>query len=106
MGRPGRCYGCHSRCKSLSKVTLLDENLIRGQIYRQFEKGFPVSDPNAVGDGVGVAGSKAAMEEGRIAGTSMAWALGRGSRAFAEKTLKQSGKLLDLGQRRGPAARA
>lgn len=49
----------------------------------------------AVGDGAGVAGSKVAIEEGRIAGTAIAGSLDYISDTDAAKNIKQSGKLLD-----------
>lgn len=49
----------------------------------------------AVGDGAGVAGSKVAIEEGHIAGISIACSLGYISDALADKFIKQSRKLLD-----------
>ena len=49
----------------------------------------------AVGDGAGVAGSKVAIEEGRIAGISIACVLGHIPEASAGKSIKQSRKFMD-----------
>jgi len=49
----------------------------------------------AVGDGAGVAGSKVAIEEGRIAGTSIACSLGHISDASADKFIEHSRRRMD-----------
>ncbi len=73
--------------------------------YDQFLGGYiPVRSENmetsvsgiyAVGDGAGVAGGKVAIEEGRIAGISIARSLDYISDANAAKSIKQSRKLMD-----------
>ncbi len=72
------------------------DNLLGGYIpVRNENMETTVPGIYAVGDGAGVAGSKVAIEQGRIAGTAIACSLERISKAFADKSIKHARKRLN-----------